>query len=41
MPLSDIHKRKFSKNMAVALAIVIFIAVIFYVTILKMHINWV
>lgn len=35
MPHSELHKKKFKKNMAVLAIIVAFCALLFYITILK------
>lgn len=35
MPITDLHKRKLKKNIAVALAVVAFMAIIFFVTVIR------
>lgn len=35
MAVTELHKRKFKKNVAVALAIVAFMVVVFFVTIIR------
>lgn len=37
MPISDLHKRKKMKNIAVFLAVLAFMAVIFFVTVIRIH----
>lgn len=35
MPITDLHKRKLKKNVAVALAIVAFMVIVFFVTVIR------
>lgn len=35
MPHSELHKRKLKKNIAVALAIVAFMVIVFFVTVIR------
>ncbi len=35
MPVSELHKKKFKKNVAVAMAVVAFMVIVFFVTVVR------